>query len=112
MPRAPRYPRSRLPRRRHYPSVWFEDNGNDVGPQSTDVTTLPAALVTLQPYQWMTSQIVIADADLVGDCDVVQETNLDVRPAGVDNHVEVPIPSTDACSNGLQLITVTAVVFK
>jgi hypothetical protein len=95
-----------------FPSEWFEDNGNDVGPQSTDVTTPPAAFVTLQPDEWMTALITITDTDLIDGCTIVQMTDLDVRPAGVDNHTGVPIPQADACSNGVALISVGALVFE
>ena len=95
-----------------FPRVWFSDGYNDVGPEASDTPGAAAQIVTLQPNQWMTSQIVFTDADFIDGCTVVQVANLDVRPPGADNDIIVPIPPTDACSNGVSVISATAAALK
>jgi hypothetical protein len=95
-----------------FPQVWFYDGSKNVGDPAAETSDPTPQFITLQPDQWMTSQVVITDADLIDGCTIVSVTSLDVHPPGADDSVAVPIPATDACSNGASLMSVTAVVFK
>ena len=65
-----------------------------------------AQIITLEPNHVAAAALVISDADFIGSCTVVQETHLVVTPAGADNSAVIDIPETDACSNGIETMTV------
>jgi hypothetical protein len=94
-----------------YPFVWFEADYQHVGAQATNIAGPAAQVLTLTPNQAMTSQIIFTDADLIDGCTVVQVTQLDVRPPGADNSIEVTTPETDTCSNDVQIASVGAAVY-
>jgi hypothetical protein len=77
-----------------------------VGDEATKVDGTTAQVITIEPNHVAAAPLVISDADFIGSCTVVQETQMVVTPAGADNRAVIDIPETDACSNGIHTVTV------